>query len=180
MCCPHAQRPFSVPSDPCLCREKLREVPSDSGPPYVFGNPRYNISFDQKPDVEITEEGETIIEPFGTKYTFYLQDAVDHVPEYLVPWQQFEKWVQRVRPFGLPVKCADRRSLTSLAKEYDLELAHFSTFSDLFYHEREVPEFAHLMKNMRVVNMQGESDMDIDEVCFANLCDDDDGSPLNP
>lgn len=74
-------------------REKLREIPSDSGPPYVFGNSRYNISFDHKPDVEITEEGDTIMEPFGTKYTFYLQDAVDHVPEYLVPWRQFEECV---------------------------------------------------------------------------------------
>lgn len=64
---------------------------------------------------------------------------------------------------------ANFRNPCSLAREYGLELVHFSTFSDLFYHEKEVPEFAQLMRRMNVVNHQGESDMDLDEVGCLSL-----------
>lgn len=70
--------------------ERLREIPTESGPPYAFGNSRYSITFDEKPD----QDPDTFdVKPFGTKYTFFLQDAVDNVPEYLVPWHHLEEWV---------------------------------------------------------------------------------------
>lgn len=37
---------------------------------------------------------------FGHRYWFYLQDAVDDVPEYVVHWDNFVQYVQS-RPFSI-------------------------------------------------------------------------------
>ena len=44
-----------------------------------FGNPIYNIKFDS---ADCTPR-------FGHRYTFFLQDAVEEVPEYIVYWDKF-------------------------------------------------------------------------------------------
>jgi hypothetical protein len=44
-----------------------------------FGNSVYNVKFDQR-------EWDS---PYGHRYTFFLQDAVEEVPEYVVYWENF-------------------------------------------------------------------------------------------
>ena len=36
------------------------------------------------------EERKTRVQPFGHRYWFYLKDAVEDVPEYVVHWEHFE------------------------------------------------------------------------------------------
>jgi len=62
-------------------REKLANVPDDS-PHLAYGNTVYGIKFDTRtPPSEDTW--------FGHRYTFFLQDAVEEVPEYVVYWDKF-------------------------------------------------------------------------------------------
>jgi mRNA (guanine-N7-)-methyltransferase len=108
-------------------REQLDQIPEDVDPP-VFGNSKYHITFEDRhhrPD-------------YGWAYRFYLEDAVDDVPEYVVKWDLFE----------------------SLAGEYGLKLVYNSTFGDLFFSHKEDPQFKSLMQRMRVVNEFGDSDLD--------------------
>lgn len=55
----------------------------DAMPPgeLVFGNSKYHVEFEQREKRKA----------FGDKYTFFLADAVDEVPEYVVDWDQFQR-----------------------------------------------------------------------------------------
>jgi mRNA (guanine-N7-)-methyltransferase len=61
-----------------MLRSKLADVPPDAEV-LRFGNECYHVDF-----VEREHKG-----VFGHQYTFYLQDAIDEVPEYLVDWDNF-------------------------------------------------------------------------------------------
>ncbi|EDP43855.1 hypothetical protein MGL_2068 [Malassezia globosa CBS 7966] len=50
-----------------------------------FGNENYSVEFDER-----LEPG---AKPFGNKYYFWLNDAVDNVPEYVVDWATLETCV---------------------------------------------------------------------------------------
>lgn len=63
---------------------RLHDLPDTSQ--ISFGNENYRIEFDERHDA-----GE---KPFGNKYRFWLDDAVDDVPEYVVDWPTFEKYVR--------------------------------------------------------------------------------------
>ena len=45
----------------------------------MFGNAVYSVKFDERDWAE----------PYGHRYTFFLQDAVEEVPEYVVYWDNF-------------------------------------------------------------------------------------------
>lgn len=61
-----------------LHRERLEALPEDAED-LSFGNSVYKIRFDEREKKPI----------FGHKYWFFLQDAVENVPEYIVRWQNF-------------------------------------------------------------------------------------------
>jgi len=69
-------------------REKLAETPDDASP-LSFGNSRYKVTFDSK------AEDPSTYPVFGHRYSFYLQDAVEDVPEYVVQWEPFRAYVLR-------------------------------------------------------------------------------------
>lgn len=52
----------------------------------TFGNSVYGIKFDSR-HPPVTEQGQPSL--FGHRYTFFLQDAVEEVPEYVVYWEGF-------------------------------------------------------------------------------------------
>jgi len=80
-------------------REKLAQVPEDESQ-LAYGNTVYGIKFDSREAPDPSSQ-------FGHRYTFFLQDAVEEVPEYVVYWDQFLECVQtlslccRSRPFAI-------------------------------------------------------------------------------
>jgi mRNA (guanine-N7-)-methyltransferase len=80
----------TIPDAAVLIR-RLRDVqaaPAGAGPaggaPTGWGNSLYSVQFDPAAAAASWELGAA---PYGVRYTFYLAEAVDHVDEYLVPWQ---------------------------------------------------------------------------------------------
>ncbi|WFC98749.1 mRNA (guanine-N(7))-methyltransferase [Malassezia yamatoensis] len=87
-----------------------------------FGNENYRIEFEHR-----YEPGE---KPFGNKYHFWLEDAVDDVPEYVVEWATFER----------------------LAEEYGLKLLYRSRFDQILADGYDKPRLRSLLERMRVVD----------------------------
>jgi len=85
----------------------------------------------------VTFDDRSRMPPFGHRYTFFLQDAVGEVPEYIVQWDQFE----------------------GLALEYRLQFHYKRSFHELFVDHKDSAEFGKLLERMRVVNSQGESEL---------------------
>ncbi|KAG6813611.1 hypothetical protein H0H92_009228 [Tricholoma furcatifolium] len=113
-----------------LLMEHLDELPPDAKE-LSFGNTVYKIRFEER-DSRPT---------FGHKYWFFLQDAVDDVPEYVVQWDNF----------------------VQLASEYDLYPVYKEEFHQVFTEHQEHQEFGPLMVRMKVVDPNGESSMDEDQ-----------------
>ena len=57
---------------------RLSEIP-EGADELSFGNDVYKVKFD---DRDMTPR-------YGHRYTFFLQDAVEEVPEYVVYWDEF-------------------------------------------------------------------------------------------
>lgn len=115
---------------------RLQDIPDDA-PSLTFGNEVYRITFDDR----------SKFPQFGHRYTFYLQDAVEDVPEYVVQWDAFEV----------------------LALEYGLKAVYHASFHELFEENRENDEFAALLQRMRVVNAEGESELTEEQWEAANI-----------
>ncbi len=64
-----------------------------------FGNRYYKVAFDQI----------DTFPPFGNRYTFFLEDAVENVPEYVVDFEVFEDLAQEV---GL--RCIYRKNFAEI------------------------------------------------------------------
>lgn len=85
-----------------------------------FGNSLYRVRFEEEPP----EDG-VFRSPFGNKYDYYLKDAVDDVPEYVVPFEYFRL----------------------LCEDYGLILKYKKNFIDIF--NLEIPKyFPRLNKNL--------------------------------
>ncbi|KAF7295089.1 mRNA cap guanine-N7 methyltransferase [Mycena indigotica] len=114
----------------------LDEIPPDSDD-LSFGNSVYKIRFEDRVNKPV----------FGHKYWFYLQDAVENVPEYVVRWDNF----------------------VQLAAEYGLHPVYKEEFHDIFSEHQDHPEFGPLMVRMKVVDANGESSMDEAQWEAANI-----------
>jgi mRNA (guanine-N7-)-methyltransferase len=66
--------------------------------------------------------------PFGWKYNFYLDEAVEEVPEYVVPWEAFR----------------------ALAEDYNLELQYVKPFAEVWETEKDDRELGALSERMGV------------------------------
>ncbi|KAH8923283.1 hypothetical protein BT69DRAFT_1319643 [Atractiella rhizophila] len=112
----------TVPDD----RKILAHIRDENGRerrgPVRYGNDVYTISFE-----EAEAPRETY--PYGHKYYFFLQDAVEEVPEFVVYWEQFEQ----------------------LAASFGLKLLYRVNFSEVWKAEKGVPEFRRLAINMKVL-----------------------------
>ncbi|CDK25348.1 unnamed protein product [Kuraishia capsulata CBS 1993] len=94
----------TIPSSDFM-KTKLKDLPAgEKG----WGNSLYRVNFDQDPP----RDG--IFRPaYGQLYTYYLVDAVDNVPEFVVPFEAFR----------------------ALCEEYNLELRYKKQFFDMFAEE---------------------------------------------
>lgn len=104
---------FGTIPDSEFIRYKLNKFPKEVEKP-SWGNSIYKVTFEnnsyQKNDYEFTS-------PYGQMYTYWLEDAIDNVPEYVVPFE----------------------TLRSLADEYGLELASQMPFNKFFV--QEIPKW---------------------------------------
>lgn len=111
-------------------RRRLKKIPE--GDELSFGNAVYNIRFESRQAPEK--------HPYGHKYWFWLQDAVD-APEYVVRWDPF----------------------VELAATYGLEVIYKEDFHTIYQLEQEPVEFKQLLTTMKVVDSKGESALDQDQ-----------------
>ena len=65
-----------------VCRERLNSIPEDESE-LSFGNSVYKIRFGDRDNQGL----------YGHRYWFFLKDAVEDVPEYVVHWDSFVKSV---------------------------------------------------------------------------------------
>ncbi|KAF2760343.1 guanine-N(7)-methyltransferase [Pseudovirgaria hyperparasitica] len=93
----------------------------DSG--FEWGNSIYRVKFPGK-----TPKDGVFRPPFGWKYFYFLEEAVEEVPEYVVPWEAFR----------------------ALAEDYNLELQYRKPFPEVWEESRHTPEFSELAERMRV------------------------------
>lgn len=71
-----------------------------------FGNSLYSVTFPN----EIPKDCDFSNNPYGNVYNYYLKDAIDNVPEYVVPFNNFR----------------------SLAAQYGLDLIYNKPFAEMF------------------------------------------------
>ncbi|KAH7930859.1 mRNA capping enzyme, large subunit [Leucogyrophana mollusca] len=116
--------------------ERLDALPPDSEE-LSFGNSVYKIRFEDRHSRPL----------FGHRYYFYLEDAVENVPEYIVQWDNF----------------------VEMAAEFGLFPVYKEEFHEVFAEHQEHEEFGPLMVRMKVVDANGESAMDEDQWEAANI-----------
>jgi mRNA (guanine-N7-)-methyltransferase len=88
-----------------------------------WGNDIYRVRFPGP-----TPEDGIFRPPFGWKYNFYLAEAVESVPEYVVPWEAFR----------------------ALAEDYNLELQYKRPFREIWTAERDDAILGPLSERMGV------------------------------
>ncbi|KAI0259953.1 mRNA capping enzyme-domain-containing protein [Gloeopeniophorella convolvens] len=115
---------------------RLDQVPAGV-PDLAFGNSVYSIRF----------EGREPRPLYGHRYSFFLQDAVEDVPEYIVRWEPF----------------------VQIAAEYGLHPLYKKEFHEVFEEFNEHGEFKTLLQKMNVVDANGETEMDEDQWEAANI-----------
>ncbi|KIM48844.1 hypothetical protein M413DRAFT_87992 [Hebeloma cylindrosporum] len=118
-----------------LLMENLDNIPPNAEE-LSFGNSVYRITFENREHPV-----------FGQKYWFFLQDAVENVPEYVVRWDNF----------------------VQMASEYGLSPIYKEEFHQVFEEHQEHPEFKPLLERMKVVDSDGASAMDEDQWEAANI-----------
>ncbi|KAF0326005.1 mRNA cap methyltransferase [Colletotrichum asianum] len=88
-----------------------------------WGNSIYRVRFPGK-----TPEDGVFRPAFGWKYNFFLDEAVEEVPEYVVPWEV----------------------LRALAEDYNLELQYHKTFMEIWESEKDDEVLGPLSERMGV------------------------------
>ncbi|KAK9447799.1 mRNA capping enzyme-domain-containing protein [Limtongia smithiae] len=123
----------TIPSSDALA-EYIRKLPKDEK---EWGNSVYSIRFFNDPP----RDG-VFRPPFGHRYSFFLQDAVEDVPEYVVPFEIFR----------------------ALAEDYKLELVYRKSFHQVFDDETgENPELFEICKRMNVTKSDGSYGIEGDQ-----------------
>ncbi|KAG5941753.1 hypothetical protein E4U53_007366 [Claviceps sorghi] len=95
----------------------------EAEPTAEWGNSIYRVRFPGK-----TPEDGVFRPAFGWKYNFFLDEAVEEVPEYVVPWEAFR----------------------ALADDFNLELQFHRTFREIWDAEKDDPELGPLSERMGV------------------------------
>lgn len=119
--------------------KKLREADE-----LAFGNSVYWIHFDE----EFPEKKFKSSNPFGIKYKFHLEDAVD-CPEWIVPFHVFK----------------------ALAEEYELDLVFVKNSHEFVHEYLKKPEYVELMRRLGALGdgNQDQSTLSPDEWEVAYL-----------
>lgn len=93
-----------------------------------WGNDIYRVRFPGK-----TPEDGIFRPPFGWKYNYFLHEAVEEVPEYVVPWEAFR----------------------AIAEDYGLEMQYHKSFDEIWKTEKDDPVLGPLSERMGVRESRG-------------------------
>ncbi|CCH60851.1 hypothetical protein TBLA_0D03510 [Henningerozyma blattae CBS 6284] len=104
---------FGTIPDSEFIRFKLNKIPETVEKP-SWGNNIYKVTFDNNSYIK---NGKEFKSPYGNMYTYWLEDAIDSVPEYVVPFE----------------------TLRSLCDEYGMELELQQPFNKFFV--QEIPQW---------------------------------------
>ncbi|KAJ0426348.1 mRNA capping enzyme-domain-containing protein [Aspergillus carlsbadensis] len=88
-----------------------------------WGNSIYRVRFPAS-----TPEDGVFRPPFGWKYSYFMQEAVEEIPEYVVPWEAFR----------------------ALTEDYNLELQYRKPFLEVWRDEKDDSELGPLSERMGV------------------------------
>ncbi|KAL4922263.1 guanine-N(7)-methyltransferase [Aspergillus aurantiobrunneus] len=88
-----------------------------------WGNSIYRVRFPGA-----TPEDGIFRPPFGWKYSYFMEEAVEEIPEYVVPWEAFR----------------------ALTEDYNLELQYRKPFLDVWREEKDDSELGPLSERMGV------------------------------
>jgi mRNA (guanine-N7-)-methyltransferase len=88
-----------------------------------WGNDIYHVRFPGK-----TPEDGIFRPPYGWKYNYFLHEAVEEVPEYIVPWPAFR----------------------AIAEDYNLEMQYHKRFDDIWQAEKDDEILGPLSERMGV------------------------------
>ncbi|MBW0513549.1 hypothetical protein O181_053264 [Austropuccinia psidii MF-1] len=114
--------------DSDILMDRWKESSNQPRGPFAFGNSIYQVQF---PNPFNPNQDEKKI--YGVPYQFYLEDAVENVPEYVVYWEPF----------------------VQLAKEFGLRLIYKEGFHDIYQTEKALVENQQLLKRMNVIDEKG-------------------------
>ncbi|KAF4595581.1 mrna cap guanine-n7 methyltransferase [Ophiocordyceps camponoti-floridani] len=114
-----ASKPPAVEDEPD--EGELEE--GEAEPTAEWGNSIYRVRFPGK-----TPDDGAFRPAFGWKYSFFLDEAVEEVPEYVVPWGAFR----------------------ALAEDFNLELQFYRTFPEIWETEKDDAELGPLSERMGV------------------------------
>ncbi|OBA27385.1 guanine-N(7)-methyltransferase [Hanseniaspora valbyensis NRRL Y-1626] len=106
-------------------RYKLKKFPEDYDKKLKWGNKVYKVEFESDNFIKNGYEWDS---PFGQLYTYYLKDAIDNVPEYVIPFE----------------------TLRSICDDYGLELKLKKSFTQFF-----ADEFPEWMKSLSRNQLEG-------------------------
>ncbi|WEW58212.1 mRNA cap guanine-N7 methyltransferase [Emydomyces testavorans] len=107
-----------------------------------WGNSIYRVRFPG----ETPEDG--IFRPaFGWKYSYFMEEAVEEIPEYVVPWEAFR----------------------ALTQDYNLELQYRKPFLDIWREEKDDPVLGPLSERMGVQSRDGAMLVNEEELEAASL-----------
>lgn len=94
-----------------------------------WGNGIYRVRFAEEPP-----RSGTFRPPWGWRYSFFLEEAVEEVPEYVVPWEAFR----------------------AIAEDYNLELVYKKPFHDIWKEEKDDRDLKVLSERMGVTDRDGK------------------------
>lgn len=114
----------TIPSSDFI-RDKIVNKDFLPGTDNKFGNDLYSVTFHQPPPAD-----GVFRPPFGNKYDYFLRDAVDNVPEYVVPFEVFRL----------------------MCEEYGLTLRYKKNFIDIF--NQEIPKYFHKLNRNLIDGMK--------------------------
>jgi mRNA (guanine-N7-)-methyltransferase len=95
----------------------------EAEPTAEWGNDIYRVRFPGK-----TPADGIFRPPFGWKYSYFLHEAVEEVPEYVVPWEAFR----------------------AIAEDYNLEMQYHKSFDEVWKTEKDDEVLGPLSERMRV------------------------------
>lgn len=124
--------------------DEKSEGTEENGSTLEWGNSIYRVRFPGK----VPEDG-IFRPPYGWKYSYFMQEAVEGVPEYVVPWEAFRALVDPLYPLQLGIQ-SNAIICHRLTEDYNLELQYRQPFADVWREEKDDPILGPLSERMGV------------------------------